>query len=529
VTTQPARQRAREPRTGRLRWVGAAAAVALAGASWGAGSRPTLHTSILWPGVTWWADTGGSPLLTCVAILAMAVLVTVWWRLRDAKVTTRWWWRTSAAWFVPLVASVPLYSRDLYSYAAQGALWLQGLSPYDHTVAELDSPWRDSTAPTWLHTTAPYGPVFLLVARGVAAVSGGQLWVALLLLRLVAVVAVVVIAWAVADLARRLGAVAPERATWLAVAAPLVGAHFVSGGHNDAVMVAGVLAGLALALRGRFVGACVLVSLATMVKVTAVVALPFVALLWAFSSSRRGASSRREANGRSSVRGLSTVEGRAWGRVVWACGSAAAVAGVVIVGVTLAAGLGWSWLNPADTSGKNEQWTSLPTGLGMAIGAVGHLLGHPEWRETGITVMRAVGLVVLAVLLVTIWLRTARRLVRGDSRAPASSDHLEPGEGASAAGIVRAAGGALLSVVVLAPVFLGWYFLWALPLLAVTIDPVTRRRAVTWLAVVATILCFMQLPDGYSLGLTTTAIGVPIDIVATVLLVRAGWRHRTLD
>lgn len=509
--TAKALRRAGEPRPA-LRWVGAAAAVVLAGASWGAGSRQTLHGSILWPGITWWADTGGSPLLTTVAILAMAVLVTVWWRLRDAKVTTRWWWVTSGTWFVPLIGSVPLYSRDLYSYAAQGGLWLQGLSPYDHTVAELDSPWRDSTAPTWLHTTAPYGPVFLLIARGIAAVSGGHLWVALLLLRLVAVVAVVVIAWAVADLARLLGVVAPERATWLAVAAPLVGAHFVSGGHNDALMVAGVLAGLALALRGRFVGACVLVALATMVKVTAVVVLPFVALVWALSPSRREASS--------------TVGGWGWGRVVRACASSAAVAGVVILGVTLATGLGWSWLNPADTSGKNEQWTSLPTGLGMAIGAVGHVLGHPEWRETGITVMRAVGLVVLAVLLVTIWLRTARRLVRGDFRAPVSSDHLEPGGQALAADVVRSAGWALLAVVLLAPVFLGWYFLWVLPLLAVTVDPTTRRRTVTWLAVAATALCFAQLPDGYSLGLTTTAVGVPIDLVATFLLVRAGWRHR---
>jgi alpha-1,6-mannosyltransferase len=197
-----------------------------------------------------------------------------------------------------------------------------------------------------------------------------------------------------------------------------------------------------------------------------------------------------------------------------------------MVAVTLATGLGWSWVNPAGTSGKNEQWTSLPTGLGMAIGAIGHLVGHPEWRETGIAVMRAVGLVVLAILLVAIWSRTAFRLVRGNRGAPASVDHLEPRHNVQAAGIVRAAGWALLAVVVLAPVFLGWYFLWVLPLLAVTIDPATRRRAVTWLAVVATILCFAQLPDGYSLGLTTTAVGVPIDLVATVLLVRAGWRHR---
>jgi alpha-1,6-mannosyltransferase len=133
---------------------------------------------------------------------------------------------------------------------------------------------------------------------------------------------------------------------------------------------------------------------------------------------------------------------------------------------------------------------------------------------------------VLAVLLVTIWSRAALRLVRGDREAQVTPDHLEPrgGPSAEAARIVRAAGWALLAVVVLAPVFLGWYFLWVLPLLAVTLDPRTRRRAVTWLAVAAVILCPSQLPDRHSHGQTTTAVGVPIDLVATVLLLRAGWR-----
>jgi alpha-1,6-mannosyltransferase len=474
----------------RWRWAGVAAAVVLATASWGSGSRPTLNTRILWPGLQWWSPTGGSPLAALVSLVAMAVLLLAWWRLRTAAVTLRWWWTTAAAWFLPLVASVPLYSRDLYSYAAQGALWQQGLSPLEHTVRELDSPWRESTAPTWLDTTAPYGPVFLLVARAVALMSGGHLWVALLLLRLVAVASVVLIAWAVADLARRLEVVSPERATWLAVATPLVGAHFVSGGHNDALMVAGMLGAVALALRRRLVWAAVVVGLATMVKLTAIVALPFLVLL-VHVPAARGADEVLRWRHRIPEYLKPAVVG-------------VVAAGVTVVAVTLATGLGWSWLNPAATSGKNEQWTSLPTGLGMGIGAVDHVLGHDDWRDTGIEVMRMAGLAVLALLLVVIWIRALRH----------ATDR---------ALVVRALGWALLAVVVLAPAFLGWYFLWVLPVLAVSVAVATPRHTRTWLAVAATLLCFMQLPDGYSLGLTTTGVGVPIDIVATVLLIRAGW------
>lgn len=465
------------------RFVGLGAACALAAASYGSGSRPRLHTAILWPGPEWEVATGGSPMLAAVSILAMAVLVTAWWRLRDAWVSVGWWQLTTALWFAPLIASAPLYSRDLYSYAAQGALWHEGLSPYEHGVRDLESPWKSSTAPTWLDSTAPYGPVFLLLARGVAAVSGGHLLVALVLLRLLAVLAVVIMVWAVPEIARRLEVVQPEQAVWLGVAAPLVGAHFVSGAHNDALIVAGVLLGIVLSLRGRFVWAVLVVALAAMVKVTALVAVPFIALLWA--RSRPPVS---------------------WPRLAARSAATAALALVPIVAVSLVTRLGFSWVNPAGTSGKNEQWTSLPTALGMAIGAVGHVLGQEAWRDTGIAAARAAGLVVMVVLLVVLWLRAAARM---DDRAL----------------VVRSIGYAMLTVIVLAPAFLGWYYLWALPVLAATVSPHTNPRRVTVLAVVASVLCFAQLPDGYSLGLTTTAVGVPIALAVTVLLIRAGWRR----
>ena len=73
-----------------------------------------------------------------------------------------------------------------------------------------------------------------------------------------------------------------------------------------------------------------------------------------------------------------------WGDVVRAGALTAVCAGVPMVLGGVVTGLGFSWLNPTGTPGKNEQWTSLPTAIGIAVGAVGHLLGHDEWRESGI-------------------------------------------------------------------------------------------------------------------------------------------------
>ncbi|MEW1952611.1 polyprenol phosphomannose-dependent alpha 1,6 mannosyltransferase MptB [Terrabacter sp. NPDC080008] len=504
ATGAEAAARRRPTGPGTWRWVGCAGGVALAAASWGAGALPRPNRHVLWPGLAWWSPSGGSPLLATASVVAMALLVLAWWRLRDADVSVPWWWRTVALWFAPLVVALPLYSRDVYSYAAQGLLWDQGLSPYDHVVRELDSPWRAATAPTWLDSATPYGPVWLLLARGIASVSG-ELWVALLLLRLLAVVGVVVLAWAVPDVAGRLGW-SPVRATWLGVAVPLVGAHFVGGAHNDAVMVGVVLAGLALALRGRFVPACVLIAVAAMVKVTAVIALPFVALLWA-----RHARTAREGD----TGGPAYVR---WAAVLRTGVLTAVCAGVPMALGGLVTGLGFSWLNPTGTPGKNEQWTSLPTAIGIAVGAVGHVLGHDAWREQGIATARAVALVVLAVLLLLVWLAAAKPADLPDAGldddVAAEEARLRP---------VRGIAWALLAVVVLAPVFLGWYYLWVLPLFAVSLGRLWQGRLERPLAVVASVVCFATLPEGYSLGLTTTAVGVPVALVALVLLLRRGW------
>jgi len=456
---------------GRWRFVGLVAGLVLALASWFCAAVPQDYPTV-WPGVEPWRSVGGSPLAASLVFAALAGMLYAWWALRDLDVTVGWLRGTALAWFGPLLLSAPLFSRDIYSYAVQGLMLHEGLDPYHQEVRELESPWAASAPAT--STPAPYGPLFLQVARLAAASSGGNLLVAVFLLRLLAVAGVVVIAWLVPLIARRLGT-DPAGATWLVVLCPLLGVHLVSGGHNDALMVAGLLAGVTLALSGRPVTALLVVAIASTVKAPAAVVVPFLAVLWASHHPGRRQSTEVRLVSRLVLAGL--------------------VTGAVVGGVSLVLGLGLSWLTTLGSPGQSVQWTSAPTAWGMAARAVGGLLGVSA-ADGAVGLFRALGLVVLAVVLVALWLHVAAH--HRDRRV-----------------VVHSAGLAILAVIVLAPSFRPWYVLWALCVLAVTTP---GRRGLTAYAVVASVLLFAVLPGGYSLALTTTWVGVPLMVVATVVL-----------
>ena len=102
-------------------------------------------------------------------------------------------------------------------------------------------------------------------------------------------IGVVLGTWYGRRLARACG-VSEARAAWLGLASPLVAVHAIAGAHNDALVTGLVIAALAAAIgpvrrvrgpaplwrRGLYAGAAL--GLATGVKATALIALPFVAL-----------------------------------------------------------------------------------------------------------------------------------------------------------------------------------------------------------------------------------------------------------
>ena len=155
----------------------------------------------------------------------------------------------AAIWVVPLLLAPPLFSRDVYSYAAQGEMMSHHISPYHYGPDVLGAgPYVSLVDPLWGTAPAPYGPLFLKVdgtltsARpttccptwsccGCCRCSGSAL-----------------IAFSIPKLARSLGR-DPSEAFALAVLNPVTMLHLVGGAHNDALMVGLLVAGITAARR----------------------------------------------------------------------------------------------------------------------------------------------------------------------------------------------------------------------------------------------------------------------------------------
>lgn len=327
-------------------------------------------------------------------------------------------WLTCAAWCLPLLISPPLFSRDVYSYVAQGKLLASGIDPYQYGPSMLAGWKADGVDPLWADSPTPYGPLFLVLGRSVVNLSGADPYLAAMQFRLLALVGVGLLAWAIPQLARTFGA-RPTTAVWLAVLNPLVLMHFVSGAHNDALMVGLIAAGLALTIRNRPLLGIVAVAAAGAIKPIGLLALPFAGVLAAGYGAPLRAIARR-----------------------WWIAATATVA--VFVGLSVLTGTGLGWTDAVNSSSAVRTWLSPPTALGMALGSGFGVAGF-DVTDAMVWACRTGGLIIAALVIVWLCFWRARS---------------EP---------VWAAGLAFLTVVLCGPAVQPWYLLWALPFLAVAV------------------------------------------------------------
>ncbi|MGC5018256.1 polyprenol phosphomannose-dependent alpha 1,6 mannosyltransferase MptB [Micromonospora sp. DT47] len=464
------------------RYAGLVGAVLLTVAGWLGGALPDVP-----PTGPWLVRHG--PWALGGWLVGTALLVGAWWALRRGVPSTRWAYLTAGLWLLPLLAAPPLSSRDVYSYACQGWSYAAGHDPYQAGVAAAGCPWLDSVAPMWRDTPAPYGPFFVLLAA-LAAILGGGLVGALVLLRLFALAGVLLAGLCLPGLARAAG-VPTGRAAWLALACPLVGVHLVAGAHNDAVMLGLLLLGLLVLVRmpgrpGPLLVAGALLGLAVAVKATAVVVLPFAALAAVL--------------GRYTWRALVRDGG-------WLAGGVLAT----LAATSALSGLGLGWIGGLARSGDSQQWTSPPTAVGFVVDYLGELTGR---RPGAVPVTRAVALVLLAVLLVVLWWRAWTSLRRLND-VPQRVRRLAAARPRVA---LFGAGVALAATVALAPVFHPWYATWPLAVLAVS------AVRTTWFVLPSAVAAFLTLPDGTTVARYGKAPGA---IAMTVLVVAlAGWTVR---
>jgi hypothetical protein len=378
-------------------------------------------------------------------------------------------WIVGAVWCLPFLLGPPLFSRDVYSYVAQGTLVHLGHSPYHDLPTALGHLGQrhvlDGVDPFWRRTTAPYGPLFLGVVSLIVGVAGSHLVLDVMLVRLFDVIGIVLLAIFVPRLARALGG-EPRRALWLAMLSPLVLLQLVSPAHNDALMVGLMVAGVALAVERRPLLGIAVCALAATVKAPAVAAIVFIAVAWA-----RALPDRRAR----------------WGAIAKAALVTVGAAGLV----TLVTGLGLAWISTGlfNTPGRVRLAVTPATAVGYTIAHALHGLGVPLNGKKFEATLSHVTFGITAVLGVVLLYRT-----RWEN-------------------MVRRLGWLLIAVAFFGPAAWPWYFTWGLALLAAS-EGIQFSRVIP-LAVVAS--AFLVMPTGQ----LALSLGTSPQMVVFYLLVLA--------
>nr|WP_202886232.1 polyprenol phosphomannose-dependent alpha 1,6 mannosyltransferase MptB [Kribbella sandramycini] len=365
--------------------------------------------------------------------------------------------RMATYWSLPLLLIPPLFSRDAWSYAAQGALVAEGFDPYAVGPGALSGHIIEAVDPMWMQTPAPYGPLPLAYG-GLMAKLTMDPYVLMLAHRLLAVVGVILIAWAVPRLATACR-VDPVFATWLVVANPMLLTHGIGAAHNDMLMLGLACSAFALALTGHWGTAAVLAGVAAAVKLPGgLVAIAIAAV-------------------------MSPLAGRMQRVASLAIAGALSVLSLVTVGALT--GVGSGWLGALDVPGLVRSPFSIANLVGGATSGILGWLGEDTAAEQSLQIIRLAGMLLAVTVIAVLSLR--------------SSIHYA----------ARAVGIALLTIVLLGPTAHDWYFLWCLPFLAVARPGRRVTTAITAISLIFTIAA----------PLNSSLRGATIPILTTTALV----------
>ena len=186
----------------------------------------------------------------------LLLFMRVWWGMirlyrRRRGVPVRTMMGVFALWSLPVLVIAPLFSRDAYSYAAQGEMVSHHMNPYLYGPFELgNNSYTAPVDPLWGNAPAPYGPLFLQIDGFFARITFHNELATIVLLRLLALAGVLLIAACVPRLARLYHRDGAELFT-LMVLNPVTLFHLIGGAHNDALMLGLLVAGLTMAKEKR--------------------------------------------------------------------------------------------------------------------------------------------------------------------------------------------------------------------------------------------------------------------------------------
>lgn len=173
----------------------------------------------------------------------------------------------------------PRFSDDIIGYAQHGrVLAVYHENPYLHTIFEHQDIFANYRK-YWSHQVSPYGPVMILFLAAASGLGRSSLLASVVLLKLLMSGSYFVSGWLVGKIADRIRSMPGEQAVLIFLWNPLVLFELVGQAHNDAIMIALMLAGLFLVVCRRPVSAFVVLLLSALSKVTTVILLPLQAAL----------------------------------------------------------------------------------------------------------------------------------------------------------------------------------------------------------------------------------------------------------
>jgi alpha-1,6-mannosyltransferase len=345
------------------------------------------------------------------------------------------------AWEVPVLLMAPAFSRDVYSYAAQGQLVTRGINPYLHGPNALGGgPFLRLVDPLWRQSAAPYGPAWERLSGLIVTLSGHDVIGSVMGFRVIALIGVTLLAWAVPTLARTIGRDG-STAFALAVLNPLVLLDLLGAAHNDALMVGPLVAACALARKNHILAGLTLCALAAEVKIPALIGAAFIGWWWAGAEPHLRPRLVKVASA-----------------LVFTAGLMAAISAV--------SALGWGWVSGLSNPGSVVSWLDPATAVGLALAHIASALGYAGHSAAFVHCARLVALGIAAVISAYLLVRSPR------------------------IGAIEAIGWSLLAFVALGPVVWPWYETWGFVFLAV----VAERWTLRLLLVLSAVACFADVP-----------------------------------
>jgi hypothetical protein len=302
-----------------------------------------------------------------------------------------------------------------------------GLDPYVNApdAAPADPAFAHVT---WTETPSAYGPLFTLATYPLAWLP---IWLAIAMLKAVAAISVLGLAWVVSRLAAWRGVDPAQAAAFIALN-PLVLVHVVGGAHNDGLAMLLTMIGVAALVvrRESSAGASLVASAA--IKSSSLFVAPFALVTTLRDSMLMG----RKLAYVSSFRPINRL-------------AVGALLAALVIGLAGYLGFGWEWLHAFGLAGESQGRTShmsIPVTFARLTG-----IDEGAVRVAALAIFGAA----LVWLLVWTW--------RG-------------------ADWIRAAAWAGTGLLLATSWLLPWYLVWPLPLAAVARD---RRLALVLLALTA--------------------------------------------